>query len=113
MESVAVTTVAGSNRRGCKDGIGTGAAVFDAEAICYSKATGTLLFVDTDSHCVRRVDPAPTADRKSELKSTLVSTLIESNALPVQVLISIILKFAVGNSTSDSNPTSCHSPHCN
>ncbi len=65
--------------------------------ICYSYSRDALLF--TDAHRIRCVYPV-TERRKSALRGALTSVLVESDALPVAALISIIHAYAMPESTS-------------
>ncbi len=96
---IAVMTVAGSGENVCMDGVGTDAAFIRPEGICYSKATDSLLIVETeDSNRVRRFFPGY-EQQKSELRRLLTSTLLDTDSLKIVPIISIILDFAMGNST--------------
>ncbi len=97
-ELVQVTTVAGSQISKIKDGIGTAAAFALPEGICYSPIDDSLLITDGDAHVIRRMFPT-TPHSRSELHKLLNSLLLETGALPVQPLISIVFNFAVANST--------------
>ncbi len=83
-----VTTIAGSGLRKSTDGIGTAASFHTPNSICYSEATDSLLITEYSSHRIRCVLPA-TTKRKALLQS-VTSALLESGALPIQPLISII-----------------------
>ncbi len=96
MESIVVTTIAGSGEYGIRDGVGTAASFNTVEEICYSEASGSLLVAEAEYACIRRLYPA-TQSRKSELMRVLGLSLIE--AVPIQPLISIIFDFAIGDST--------------
>ncbi len=98
MESVEVTTLAGSGEMGSRDGIGTEAEFNPSEGICFSEATDSVLILETDMPRIRRLY-ATTPKRKIELKQALSAVLFDGGALPVSPLISIIVDFANGNST--------------
>ncbi len=101
MESVEVTTIAGSGETESRDGVGTVAEFHSAEGICYSEATDSVLVLETDMPRIRRLY-VTTHKRKAGLKQVLTAILLESGALAVSPLISIIFDFANGNSTCDA-----------
>ncbi len=99
MESVLVTTIAGSGDGMSEDGVGTTASVCRAEGIWYSDATGLLLVTETYSHRVRCVYPA-SEQRVCAVTRALTSVLVESGAMPVVPLISIMCDYVRSDSTS-------------
>ncbi len=91
MDSIQVTTVAGSGAFDSKDGIGLSAAFRSPEGMCYSPVDDSLLITETGSHCIRRLFPA-NPKRKAELHRLLHSVV------PIQPLILIILDFSIATS---------------
>ncbi len=89
-KSVTVSTVAGSGKRACSDGIGTAAAFDGANDMVYSRATDTLMIAE--EHGSRRVRcmSVPTGN----LRATLDSVLMESGAMSIAPLISMIHDYA-------------------
>ncbi len=106
MKSVFVTTVAGSGEQKCVDGIGTAAALCSPEGICYSPADDALFIAERSSHRVRRLFPV-TESRKTGLDRSLTAVLIETNALPVRPIVSMIVAYAIANSTSTAVDLAC------
>ncbi len=102
MESVTITRIAGSGEKASVDGIGTAAAFCGLQHICYSESTNMMLIAEDDDlsrrHPSRIRCMFPATER---LKSTLNSVLMESGALSIQPLISMIHDYAKTNS-------SCH-----
>ncbi len=92
--------VAGNELSTCIDGIGVAASFNPPRGICYSAAEDVLLIAEAGPvHCaVRRMLPGGT-QRKAEMDRTLTSVLVESGALPIQPVISIIRDFAIADST--------------
>ncbi len=102
MDSIQVTTIAGTNKKGSPsvDGIGENASFQAMKAICYSEWNGGVLIAEEDSNLIRCLYPG-SDKRKAVFTLALSSTLIESGALPIKPLISIILDFAFASSTYD------------
>ncbi len=94
MSQIVVTTLAGSGEQRSTNGFGTAASLHAPTAICYCATDDSLLITEAGSHRIRRVFPA-TEQRKSALNRILRAVLIESGALPVQPLLSIIFDFAL------------------
>ncbi len=65
MDSVVVTTIAGSGRASWVDGIGTAASFDGAIGICYSQSRDALLIAELDSNRVRCLYPATEQRRKA------------------------------------------------
>ncbi len=100
MESLALpllTTIAGSGKSACIDGVGTSAAFHSPHSLAYFETSGVLLIAESGSNRIRRLFPAAEATRTG-IKSALDSMLIQSGALSVQQLVSIIFDYAIGNS---------------
>ncbi len=98
MESVVVATLAGSGEYGSTDGPGMDATFREPCGVCYSKFDRSLLVADQYAHHIRRVSLVPSDELKTRLKHVLVFVLLESGALPVHPLLSVIAEFAIENS---------------
>ncbi len=98
MESIVVTTRAGSGADGWRDGIGLEAVFSLPGGLCYSAIDDSLLIADPYSLRIRRMFPAMEKRTLEQLKRALICELFESDALPVQPLIALILEFVDGNS---------------
>ncbi len=99
VDDVVVSTVAGCDDYSV-DGIGT-AAGFGEPNYC-AVSGDVLLIAETGPHRIRRMFPVAES-RNSALNRTLISALIESGALPLHPLISIIYDFTIGNSMKDGS----------
>ncbi len=103
MDGVYVTTIAGSGEDDWRDGIGTAAAFHGLEGICYSQANDALLLADVYTHRIRCLRPAPES-RKVRFVEAMSHVLIESGALPILALISIISEYVLNRSTTTHLP---------
>ncbi len=95
MEAITVTTIAGSGgREGWVDGKAVLAAFSGLRGICYSEAQSALLIADGDANRIRCVRGF-SEKKKSDLNQAISYALIETGALPVDPLITLIFEFAV------------------
>ncbi len=90
MQSIQVSTIAGSGVDDCIDGVGTAAAFGRPTAICYSEASGMLLVSDGNAKRIRSVPVTAVTERRSaDLKRSLTAALMESGAIPIQLILII------------------------
>ncbi len=95
---VITTTIAGSGRSESMDGVGVAASLAQPIGLAYSHASGTLWISEDDTDRIRAIQPA-SARWNEELKRAVTVTLFQSHAIPIQPLLSIVLDFALGDST--------------
>ncbi len=93
-----MTTIAGSVEGRCIDGIGLAAAFNRPVGIYYMESNDSLLIAEASSHRIRCLFPV-TDKRKSALVRALTFALIETNAIPIHALLSIVYDYAAINST--------------
>ncbi len=96
---VVPTTIAGSGEPNSTDGVGLAADFHAPIAMAYSCASGILWISEDYSDRIRAMQPA-TVEWNANLKLAVMTTLFQINAIPIQPLVSIVLEFALGDSTS-------------
>ncbi len=109
MESIVVTTIAGSGELASKDGIGTAASVHAPGGICYLERGGTdgtpILLVTEVSACrIRSVNPF-SVEKRARLDRALIAVLFDGGALPIAPIISMVYDYAIENSTVSIVPS--------
>ncbi len=98
IDSMFVRTVAGSGEARSGDGTGLTAAFHKPETIVYSPADDSLLITDLESNLIRRMFHT-TEQQRSGLNRALASCLIETGAVSIQQLVSMIFDYTAGNGT--------------